>query len=99
MFVIEEGQLLRLFPHSGHYRPGEVHMYFLLHFLDTCGVRLCEVACDAQRLAHVARRLSGFPPPLSLSSLITLLFASSAQRKEARLVRSTRLACGQVTTC
>lgn len=59
MFVVENGKLTRLFPHSGHYRPGEVHMYFLLHYLDTCGVPLKDVDCDAQRLAHVTRQVSG----------------------------------------
>jgi len=56
MFVVENGVLVQLYPHSGHYRPGEVHMYFLLHFLEATGVTLQDVEVDAQRLAHVARQ-------------------------------------------
>lgn len=54
--MVEKGKITKLFPHSGHYRPGEVHMFYLLHFLQAKGVVLSELLCDAQRLARVARK-------------------------------------------
>ena len=33
LFVAVEGRLVRLFPHSGHYRPAECHLRCLLQFL------------------------------------------------------------------
>ena len=33
LFVAAEGRLVRLFPHSGHYRPAECHLRCLLQFL------------------------------------------------------------------
>ena len=33
LFVASEGRLVRLFPHSGHYRPAECHLRCLLQFL------------------------------------------------------------------
>ena len=57
MFRVTDGHLRELYPHSGHYRPGEVHMFYLLHFLQAAGVSLENVQCDAQRLARVARKV------------------------------------------
>ena len=41
LFVAAEGRLVRLFPHSGHYRPAECHLRCLLQFLHDRKVRPC----------------------------------------------------------
>jgi hypothetical protein len=56
LFVAEDGRLLKVFPHSGHYRPTEWHLRCLLQFfLDRC-VDLRDVEVDAQRVLKVARQ-------------------------------------------
>ena len=41
LFVASEGRLVRLFPHSGHYRPAECHLRCLLKFLHDHQVHPC----------------------------------------------------------
>jgi hypothetical protein len=51
----ENGFLTRLYPHSGHYRPGEAHMQRMLFFLNSAGVDLRTLDMDMQQMLHVAR--------------------------------------------
>lgn len=53
--VIQDGVLEELYPHSGHYRPGEHHLRQLLVHLRSCGVSLASVSVDVQRVYKVAR--------------------------------------------
>ena len=53
--TVTDGRLIHLLPHSGHYRPSDKHLRFLLRHLQTLGVDLQSVKCDAQRLVHVTR--------------------------------------------
>lgn len=55
MFVAENGNLTRVYPHSGHYRPTDDHLLYLLQFLDQQGVDMSAVLVDAQRVFKVAR--------------------------------------------
>jgi hypothetical protein len=52
----DDGFLTQLFPHSGHYRPGEADMQRMLFYLHNEGVdlRTCEV--DTQQLVHASRQ-------------------------------------------
>jgi len=50
-----QGYLTRLYPHSGHYRPGEAHMQRMLFFLHKNGVDLRSFEMDTQQLLHVSR--------------------------------------------
>ena len=50
------GRLLRLYPHSGHYRPGEAHLQRTLLFLKRHGLRLRRFDVDLQQIFHVARK-------------------------------------------
>jgi len=50
-----QGKLLRLYPHSGHYRPGEAHIQRILFFLQHSGFDLSTFDVDIQQLRHVAR--------------------------------------------
>lgn len=59
LFMIKEGILKRLYPHSGHYRPTDTHLLTLLHFLKQNGVELDRVAVDVQLVMKVARRDDG----------------------------------------
>ena len=51
----EEGYLTRLYPHSGHYRPGEAHVQRMLFFLQQKGADLKSFEVDTQQFTHVAR--------------------------------------------
>jgi hypothetical protein len=51
----EEGYLTRLYPHSGHYRPGEAHVQRMLFFLHRKGVDLRTFKVDIQQFSHVSR--------------------------------------------
>ena len=51
----EQGCLTRLYPHSGHYRPGEAHMQRVLFFLHHQGVDLRTFDMDMQQILHIAR--------------------------------------------
>jgi len=51
----EEGYLTRLYPHSGHYRPGEAHVQRMLFFLQQKGTDLKSFEVDTQQFSHVAR--------------------------------------------
>ncbi|GMI05186.1 hypothetical protein TrRE_jg10094 [Triparma retinervis] len=52
----DEGRLLRLYPHSGHYRPGEAHLQRTLLFLKKRGLKLRRFDVDLQQIFHVARK-------------------------------------------
>ena len=51
----DDGYLTRLYPHSGHYRPGEAHMQRVLFYLYHEGVDLRSFEIDTQQILHVAR--------------------------------------------
>jgi hypothetical protein len=51
----DEGYFIRLYPHSGHYRPGESHMQRMLFFLHRKGVDLRTFEMDTQQFRHVSR--------------------------------------------
>jgi hypothetical protein len=55
MFVCVRGRLTQLFPHSGHYRPTDKHLLYMLLFIKKRHVDLSQVEVDSQRLMHVAR--------------------------------------------
>jgi hypothetical protein len=54
----ERGLLTQLWPHSGHYRPGEAHMQRVLFFLHQLGVELITFMVDMQQIFKVTRELS-----------------------------------------
>ena len=51
----DEGILTKLYPHSGHYRPGEAHMQRVLFHMHNEGVSLRTFEMDMQQILHVAR--------------------------------------------
>jgi hypothetical protein len=57
IFITDEaGRLKCMYPHSGHYRPGEAHMQRLLYYVQRLGIDLSTLQVDVQQLAHVARK-------------------------------------------
>jgi hypothetical protein len=63
IFITDEsGFLTRLYPHSGHYRPGEAHMQRVLFYLYHEGVDLRSFEMDTQQIMHVARDCEPAPP-------------------------------------
>jgi hypothetical protein len=60
IFITDEsGMLTRIYPHSGHYRPGEAHMQRVLFFLYHQGIDLRTFEMDIQQILHVARGAEG----------------------------------------
>jgi hypothetical protein len=55
MLVARAGVVTRVFPHSGHYRPGDRHILFLLRTLAELGLDLGAIEVDGQRTLKVAR--------------------------------------------
>ncbi len=53
----EDGSLEKLYPHSGHYRPGEAHMQRMLFHLSQRGVDLDTFKVDMQQILHVSREI------------------------------------------
>jgi hypothetical protein len=56
ILICNQGQLLKLFPHSGHYRPEEHHFLWLLSFLLVSNVNMKKLQVDAQRIYKVSRQ-------------------------------------------
>ena len=56
----ENGFLTRLYPHSGHYRPGEAHVQRVLFFIFHEGIDLRTFEMEVQQIQHVSR--DGDPP-------------------------------------
>lgn len=56
MVVCVNGRLTKLFPHSGHYRPHDRHLYLLLGYLREKGVALAGVQVDVQRVMKLSRQ-------------------------------------------
>ncbi|KAL7489922.1 hypothetical protein ACHAW6_016151, partial [Cyclotella cf. meneghiniana] len=54
----DQGRLTDLWPHSGHYRPGEAHMQRALFFLQQKGVDLSTFEVDMQQIFKVCRKKS-----------------------------------------
>jgi uncharacterized protein YdaL len=56
MFMCDDGgKLVQLYPHSGHYRPSDGHLYNLLRYFESAGIDLSAVQVDAQRTYKTAR--------------------------------------------
>jgi hypothetical protein len=53
----EDGYLTRLYPHSGHYRPGEAHMQRMLFYLHHGGVSLRTFELDTQQIFKMNREV------------------------------------------
>ena len=51
----KDGDLTLLYPHSGHYRPGEADMQRCLFFMHRKGVDLRTFDIDIQQISHVSR--------------------------------------------
>jgi hypothetical protein len=52
----DDGVLVRVLPHSGHYRPGEADMQRMLFYLFHQGVDLRLIEVDTQQLNHINRK-------------------------------------------
>ena len=56
IFITDDnGYLTRLYPHSGHYRPGEAHMQRMLFYLHHSGVSLRTFELDTQQIFQMNR--------------------------------------------
>lgn len=77
----EDGFLSRLYPHSGHYRPGEADMQRMLFHLHDKGVNLRTLEMDTQQMLRVSRtepQPSQHPGPEKKKKKIQSLHLKSA---------------------
>lgn len=77
----DEGYLTKLYPHSGHYRPGEAHMQRVLFFLYHEGVDLRTFEMDMQQILHVARDGLDAAPPKDK----TIVEGGKAEKKKTKI--------------
>ena len=66
----DNGCLTRLYPHSGHYRPGEAHMQRMLYHLYHHKVDLGSFLVDMQQIMHVSREVRDARTPQGGSDLV-----------------------------
>jgi hypothetical protein len=67
--VVKGGRLVELYPHSGHYRPQDKHLLYMINFFSSHSVKL-DYTVDAQRLLKIPRILEGETGPFSPQSLL-----------------------------
>jgi len=58
IIAAREGRLTRVYPHSGHYRPRNEHVLYLLRFLEKSKIDLSKIEVDGQHTMKVARLLA-----------------------------------------
>uniref|UniRef100_A0A7S2IJP1 Uncharacterized protein n=1 Tax=Helicotheca tamesis TaxID=374047 RepID=A0A7S2IJP1_9STRA len=87
----KKGYLMRLYPHSGHYRPGEAHMQRILYFLEQLGVDLKTFDVDMQQILHVSRK---HPPQGKLHSE-----ENGKEPRKSKKVQSLKLQRGFDVAC
>jgi hypothetical protein len=93
IFITDEhGFLNRLYPHSGHYRPGEAHMQRMLFFLYLEGVDLRTFEVDTQQILHVAR-------DKDLPKQKNDLVEESAKTEKRKKIESLHLMPGVLVAC
>jgi hypothetical protein len=54
--VVKDGHLRELYPHSGHYRPRDKHLLFMIDFFKNHGVQF-DFKVDAQRMLKISRTI------------------------------------------
>jgi len=57
MITNDRGYLKFIYPHSGHYRPGEAHIQRMLFHFYRCGVDMNSFKVDMQGVMHVSREV------------------------------------------
>eukprot|EP00986_Skeletonema_menzelii_P005696 scaffold2113_cov146-Skeletonema_menzelii.AAC.15 len=98
----DQGHLTHLYPHSGHYRPGEAHVQRVLFFLQQLGVELSTFVVDMQQLFKVSRK---FAPKGGNSNDVvdkenTVVGKQPVpQIKKAKKTDCLHLMCGLETAC
>lgn len=84
VFMVEEGRLVKLYAHSGHYRPTEKHVYQLLNHLKSQNVNLDDVLVDAQRIIKISREKEPgrlVPQHLRNTDQLIIVFAGVKEKK------------------
>jgi len=75
IFMVVDGEISAIYPHSGHYRPRETNLLLLLLCLIDNDCDLSKVEVDMQRTMRVARdfRLAGnfYPTPSKQPKMVT----------------------------
>ena len=84
----DDGYLTRLFPHSGHYRPGEAHMQRMLFYLHHNGVSLRTFDLDTQQIFKVNRETTDEKKKKKVDSLCLMpaLYVASFLAHKAKFI-------------
>ncbi len=100
----DQGHLTHLYPHSGHYRPGEAHVQRVLFFMQQLGVELSTFVVDMQQLFKVSRK---FAPKGGMGNDNAVVDKENTgkqqtvpqQMKKAKKTDCLHLMCGLETAC
>jgi len=98
----EQGRLTHLYPHSGHYRPGEAHVQRVLFFMQQLGVELSTFVVDMQQLFKVSRKFAPKGGTNNDAVEKENIFASKhpiQQVKKAKKTDCLHLMCGLEVAC
>lgn len=94
----ERGLLTQLWPHSGHYRPGESHMQRVLFFLQQLGVDLSSFMVDMQQIFKVTREKVPKVQPLkegddTQDNVNTTMTNSKLESQEKKTKKMAKVGC------
>lgn len=87
----DRGYLLKMYPHSGHYRPGEAHIQRMLFFLHRKNVDLRTFEMDTQQLLHVSREKEDFKKVIKLGKDCKNVKGREKEEKKMKKVDSLHL--------
>lgn len=91
----EKGIMVRLYPHSGHYRPGEADMQRMLFHLHDKGVDLGSFEMDTQQILHVTRETA----PITGNNNKGGMFATPGGEKKKKKTQSLHLKKAAFVAC
>ena len=84
----ERGLLTQLWPHSGHYRPGESHMQRVLFFLQQLGVDLSSFMVDMQQIFKVTReKAPKLQPPKESDAVLSDENKDNQEKKTKKMAK------------
>jgi len=84
LFINEKGVLVKLYPHSGHYRPGDNELLRILQYLKKHNINLEAIEVDLQQMYYVSREQAvGEAPPLKVRKTSNLYLHSGTFAENA----------------
>ena len=96
LVTIEGGELAHILPHSGHYRPRDAHVRFLLKTLSQrFGVDLRSLQVDGQHVMKVARHHHA----VAATTTVTTTTTSHQETRKVKKAEAPHLVRGDIILC